>query len=71
MKTTPWFKPGQKNPVRRGVYLVTFVEGTRFKHWDGMKWGCYADTPNEAVEAADEFGAQVCFEWRGLLKESK
>jgi hypothetical protein len=72
MKTTPWFEAGKENPVRVGVYQVSYCNGTRYKEWNGARWGWSCYTPHSAeLESEFKYAAQNCFQWRGLLKESK
>lgn len=69
---TPWFEWWRK-PARPGVYEVQLgdPDTEKFAHYDGQRWGWWADTPKKAASqkvrtAAGAFQRKT---WRGLVTQ--
>jgi hypothetical protein len=71
-KLTEWF-PKEMPPVHPGPYQteVHFIEGD-FSYFDGEKWFCSADSPDQALCFYQEGLVSGCKSkvWRGLRSPS-
>lgn len=72
LKLTPWFS-GDEKPVRVGVYQRNYAHpnkktGTVFNYWNGICWGIYGTTVNEAIKYGYINSDFKKLPWRGVLK---
>lgn len=69
---TEWF-PANIKPVREGVYETKWDllgKNTNFQYWDGLYWGCYAGSPEDAyVIRKTRSLARPNPVWRGLNEQ--
>ena len=70
MKKTKWFAADVK-PILVGVYETDARDNLieTFQHWNGERWGCFANTPAQAEIDSDEASCVQFVKWRGLAED--
>jgi hypothetical protein len=68
---TPWF-PATMWPLRHGVYERDHGDlrlyRYRFSHWDGERWGGWAESPQAAERNRRYPSMRQDLPWRGLRR---
>jgi len=71
LKLTPWFDGSAVKPFRIGVYMLLSESNIGYQHWNGVRWGSWAKTPEIAVKIS-HLVAHPYFQndkWRGLAQK--
>ena len=69
---TPWF-PARTKPVRVGLYETDALRSSkgirRYQHWDGVRWGGFAQDLEAAFNNRVFASEWQHPKWRGLAKK--
>ena len=68
---TPWFDGEKFKPVRKGIYQLMSGENIGYQHWNGMKWGPWAESAISTTKNPAGLYAHWTAQndnWRGVLK---
>ena len=71
LKLTDWFEGFTVKPSRKGVYMLLSDLDIGYQHWNGVRWGGWAKTPEMAVRIRNRL-ADVYYQhdnWRGLAQK--